>query len=75
MSKTLKTYIEDLQKFAKENPECLDLQVIDSNYNRIWDEPVKGKLNVEPLRSNGFTDIENFEDFSIDPSEVNAVQI
>jgi hypothetical protein len=69
----LQKYIEGLNKFAEENPECLDMQVIGSDFNRVFDSPEKGKLEVCNTRRNNFTSVDQFYMNDIDEKEVNAV--
>jgi hypothetical protein len=73
---TLKQYIEMLQKFAEENPETLEFEVIyaeddeGNGYGRIAYSPSKGVFDDGEF----FTE-NNFEDEDYQPSDINAVCI
>lgn len=71
---TLKEYIDGLQKFAKENPETLSMQVITSKddegngYYKVCFEPTKGNYdNID------FIPVDGFEEWGKDKSDLNAV--
>ncbi len=71
---TLKEYINNLTKFAEENPETLDMQVVTSKddegngYNLVYYEPSKGIFE-----DGDFTTFAQYEEFGRDSSETNAV--
>lgn len=73
---TLKEFIENLNEFAKSNPETLNMQVITSKddegngFNNIYYTPSKG-IYAE----NGFLSSGQYKEFDIDESETNAVCI
>ena len=73
---TLKQYIEALQKFAEENPEALDFEVIyaeddeGNGYGRIAYLPSKGVFDEGEF----YTD-NNLEEFEYEPTDINAVCI
>jgi hypothetical protein len=71
---TLKEYIENLNEFAKLNPEMMDMQVITSSddegngYNLVHYSPSKGIYE-----DGGFIPSSNYEDDERDENETNAV--
>lgn len=71
---TLKVFIENLNKFVKENPETLDMQVITSkddegnSYNLVFYSPSKGIYENSDFISFG-----QYEDYEREVSETNAV--
>lgn len=75
---TLKTYIEILNKYAEQNPDCLEHIVLDNRYN-----PIHGGLFIEQgyfknggLRENTFIPQTRFEDITIDENQcVNSITI
>lgn len=71
---TLKEYIEELKKFAEENPETLEMQVITSGddegneYNSVCYTPSKGIFE-----DGDFIPEEEYEDYDREETETNAV--
>lgn len=71
---TLKEYINNLTKFAEENPEALDMQVVTSKddegngYNPVYFEPSKGIFE-----EGDFITVEQYEEYERNSSETNAV--
>jgi hypothetical protein len=71
---TLKEFIENLNKFVKENPETLEMQVVTSKddegngFNLVHYEPSKGIFE-----DRDFISFEQYEDFERDENETNAV--
>ena len=70
----LKEFIEGLQKFAKENPETLEMNVLTSaddegnGYNIVHYEPSKGIFE-----DSEFLSFEQYKDWEKDDSDTNAV--
>jgi hypothetical protein len=73
---TLKEYIQNLNQFAKENPETLDMQVITSidsegnGFNLVYYSPSKGIYE-----DSEFITFELYEECGRNSSETNAVCI
>lgn len=71
---TLREYIEELKKFAEENPETLEMQVITSKddegngFSPVYYSPSKGIFE-----DSDFISAEQYEDWERDESETNAV--
>ena len=71
---TLKEFIENLNKFVKENPETLEMQVVTSKddegngFNLVHYEPSKGIFE-----DRDFISFEQYEDFERTENETNAV--
>ena len=71
---TLKEFIENLNKFVKENPETLEMQVVTSKddegngFNLVYYKPSKGIFE-----DRDFISFEQYEDFERDENETNAV--
>ena len=71
---TLKEFIENLNKFVKENPETLEMQVVTSKddegngFNLVHYEPSKGIF-----KDREFISSEQYEDYEREESETNAV--
>lgn len=71
---TLKEFIENLNKFVKENPETLEMQVVTSKddegngFNLVQCEPSKGIFEDREFISS-----EQYEDYEREDSETNAV--
>ena len=71
---TLKEFIENLNKFVKENPETLDMQVITSKddegngFNLVHYSPTKGIFEKRE-----FIPAEQYEDEEREDEETNAV--
>ena len=72
----LREYIENLNEFAKENPETLDMVVVyakdseGNGFESIHCTPSKGCFNQS---ENDFVDVENYEE--LDENDTNAVCI
>lgn len=70
----LKEYIENLNKFAKENPECLDMEVITAiddegnGYNYVNYSPSKGVFD-----DGDFVGEEDYECCGYGNEDTNAV--
>ena len=73
---TLKEYIEGLNKFAKENPDTLEMQVVTSKdhegngFDTIYYPPSKGIFIFE---DKNFIVYGQYEDWEREESETNAV--
>jgi hypothetical protein len=73
---TLREYIEQLQNFAQENPDTLDMDVIYSRddegngFQKIYYSPSKGIYE-----DNEFISSEQLEDYERDENEINSVCI
>jgi len=71
---TLKEYIQNLNEFAKNNPETLEMQVITSKddegngFNLVHYEPSKGIFE-----DGDFTSFEQYEEYERDETETNVV--
>jgi hypothetical protein len=71
---TLKEYIEGLKKFAEENPDTLEMQVVTSKddegngFNPVYYRPSKGIFEDRE-----FISFEQYEDWKREESETNAV--
>lgn len=73
----LKEFIENLNEFVKNNPECLEMNVCSSaddegnRFNEIYYAPSKGNLN-----DRDFINAEQFEEYDdLTESDINAVCI
>jgi hypothetical protein len=70
----LKEFIENLNKFIKENPETLEMQVVTSKddegngFNPVYFEPSKGIFE-----DGDFISFEQYEDYDRENSDTNAV--
>lgn len=70
----LKEYMEGLEKFIKENPDALELDVITSKddegngFNLVHYSPSKGIFN-----EGEFISADQLEDWDREPEEINAV--
>lgn len=73
---TLKDYIEALQEFVKDNPDTLEMQVVNSiddegnGYNLVHYSPTKGIFE-----DNEFLSDDQYEEWDREESETNAVCI
>jgi len=71
---TLKDYIENLYKFAKENPECLEMEVITSKdvegngFNKVYFTPTKGVFD-----NGDFISEEGYDDYGYKNNDTNIV--
>ena len=71
---TLREYIDGLKKFAEENPDTLEMQVVTSKddegngYNPVYYSPSKGIFE-----NRDFISAEHYEDCERDENETNAV--
>lgn len=71
---TLKEYIKGLEKFAEENPDTLEMQVITSKddegngFNPVYYSPGKGIFEDREFISS-----KQYEDMEREESETNAV--
>lgn len=69
----LREFIEGLQDYANENPECLEMAVITCDENgyfaRIEFEPTQGVYDDD----GEFTDVGELEDAGLTESDINAV--
>jgi hypothetical protein len=74
----LREYIENLNEFAKENPETLDMVVVyakdseGNGFESIYYTPNKGYFDQS---ENDFVDVANYEDRELDENDTNAVCI
>ena len=71
---TLREYIDGLKKFAEENPDTLEMQVVTSKddegngYNPVYYSPSKGIFE-----DRDFTSAEQYKNSERDENETNAV--
>ena len=73
---TFKTFIKNINAFAKEHPETLEMEVITSKddegngYNFIHYTPSKGFYDKKDRE---YHQVDSYEDWGIDDSSTNAV--